>query len=322
MLQKIIVWALVFLIIPVAVVSGIYLIYGQKSWGQLEQINLWNDTTKNLSLLMGGDKAGSMWIEILAWTNIKVPLFDTVILPLKDGTMTFSSENKSFVLTQTYPIIASTGLVLLPTQVQEEGGQSYNFITAFVKAEDKWVQKQSVFLGNKIRINTLSYWSGILLADFQIPWADSKEVDENAKQLKKYFAVDKGHISPYYPNINNGLIKDMAIISGVWIWKETILSDGKKVAPKKAGIFWIKMNEEWEFSATTDCNSIIGKFTMDDVSIDYTEIGMTEMACTEPSDQDLFVSYLKKVKKYDFKDEQFIFLLPDNSKVIFEMMKK
>ncbi len=214
-------------------------------------------------------------------------------------------------------------MILLPTQVQEEEGQSYNFITAFVKAEDKWIQKQSVFLGNKIRINTLSYGSGILLADFQIPWADSKEVDENAKQLKKYFAVDRGHIAPYYPSINNGLIKDMSIIAGVWIWKETILADGKKIAPKKAGVFGLKMNEEGEFSATTDCNSIIGKFTMDDVSIDYTEIGMTEMACSEPKDQDTFVSYLKEVKKYDFnKEKQFIFLLPDNSKVIFEMMKK
>ncbi len=84
MLQKIIVWALVFLIVPVCVVSGIYLIYGQKSWVQTQQTDFPNDTTKNLSLLMGGDKAGPMSIGTLSWTNIKVPLFDTVILPLKD----------------------------------------------------------------------------------------------------------------------------------------------------------------------------------------------------------------------------------------------
>jgi heat shock protein HslJ len=237
--------------------------------------------------------------------------------------MPFSFESKSYTLTQIYPSLASTGMILLPIKVAESEGQSYNFITAFIKNENTWTQKQSVFLGNKIRINTFSYGSGILTADFQIPARDAKEIDENAKNLKKYFAIDKGHIAPYYPNINNGLIKDMNIIAGVWIWKETVLADGKKVTPTKAGVFGLKMNEEGEFSATTDCNNIIGKFTMDDINIDYSDIGMTKMACDEKSQQDLFVSYLNEVKKYDYnKEKQFIFLLPDNSKVIFEMMKK
>lgn len=322
MIKKIIVWFIVFILIPVCLVAIVYGIYSQRWDLKSVDKSVSFNPAKGISLLMWWIEHPVTAIKELSWATLKVPLFDTVTIPFSDRNMSFTFENKAYTITPTAQYIRSPDILLVPLEVTEEEGQTYNLITAYEKNGNTWTQKQSVFLWNKVHYNSIEFWSGILSVDFSFPWEEKIEIDDSATQIKRYFKVKNWHIAPYYPNINNGLIKDMAIIQNNWIWKETRKLDNFKITPVKEGIFSIRMGEEWKFTATTDCNNVMGNFVMNDVTLSYSDFSMTRMACEWKTQQDVFIELLKNVKTYDYKNNQFILIDSNGSKTIFEKMKK
>ncbi len=322
MFKKIVVWLIVFILIPVCLVALVYGIYGKNRSLKDTNGNITLNPTQGINLLMGWSDSQVTPIKELSWATLKVPLFDSVIIPFSNDSMSFTFENKAYTIKPTNQPLISTWTILVPLEITQDGGTSYNLITAYEKDGTGWTQKQSVFLGNVVKYNSIALgsWS-ILSVDFLTPEKGKTEIDWNALQLKKYFKVTHGHIAPYYPNINNGLIKDMAIIQNTWIWKETHVLSGATLTPKKAGIFSLRMNEEGKFSSTTDCNNVIGNFIMNDVTVSYADISMTRMACEWDTQQDIFIDYFKKAKSYDYKNNQFIIIDSDGSKVIFDKME-
>lgn len=319
MLKKILIGVGVFVLLPILIITGLFLALGEKSETvPFQQPSLENLAKTNLSQIASPKETPNIGIGVLSWTVLKTPLFDDVTLTLWTDS-TFKVWGKSFSFEQAKPLLTEDNLVILPYEIKEDESKvTYFFITSFVKMGNKFGQKQSIFLGNFIKVNDLDLKWGILHATFLAPAKGKKELDDTAVTYSKYFKYSDGQVAPYYPSINNGDIMDLAIIQNTWVWKETIASDGTKVTPSKPWIFTLNMNEEGNFSGTTNCNNLIGKFTMDEKNALFNNIAMTKMKCNDPTEQNTFASYLSDTKTYEYKDGKLTFKLNNGSIVQFE----
>ncbi len=71
-----------------------------------------------------------------------------------------------------------------------------------------------------------------------------------------------------------------------WVWVSALYNDGAKVLPNKAGDFSLTLDSDGSFYATTDCNSISGKYQTNQNLIDFTEISSTKKYCVGSKEVD------------------------------------
>lgn len=91
----------------------------------------------------------------------------------------------------------------------------------------------------------------------------------------------------------------MTLMITEWRWIETLYNDERKVTPKKEGQFTLTFSDDGRFSATTDCNSMMGSYTADSSTISFSQIAMTKKFC-EGSQESEFASFLTNASGYHF----------------------
>ncbi len=84
-----------------------------------------------------------------------------------------------------------------------------------------------------------------------------------------------------------------------WAWVSTLYSDDKTVTPKKAKAFTLTFKNDGTFSATTDCNTMAGKYTVKNSAISFGDIASTMMYCDGSQEGD-FAKMLGAVQSYLF----------------------
>lgn len=84
-----------------------------------------------------------------------------------------------------------------------------------------------------------------------------------------------------------------------WIWINVHYADGREVFPKKPNIFTLTFSNDHTFSATTDCNSMIGNFEVANDAISFGPVAATKMFC-ENSQEMVFALILERAKKFHF----------------------
>ena len=84
-----------------------------------------------------------------------------------------------------------------------------------------------------------------------------------------------------------------------WVWISAIYNDGRTITPKKTGVFTLTFSPDGRFSAKTDCNSVAGKYTVNENNISFSEMMSTKMYC-EGSDENVFTKLLSDTQSFHF----------------------
>jgi heat shock protein HslJ len=103
-----------------------------------------------------------------------------------------------------------------------------------------------------------------------------------------------------------------------WVWFKTLYSDGKLVVPANPQKFTLKFEKSGRFSATTDCNSLAGTYTVKESSITFGAIASTKMYCAN-SQEDAFTKMLTQTGSYIFtsKGELVLLIKYDSGSIFF-----
>jgi heat shock protein HslJ len=91
----------------------------------------------------------------------------------------------------------------------------------------------------------------------------------------------------------------------MWEWQETQYGDGSMVTPAEENIFILSFMDKNRFSASTDCNSLMGTYNADEVtgSILLSDISSTKMACPFSENQEIeFTEMLNQSTGYLITD--------------------
>lgn len=102
-----------------------------------------------------------------------------------------------------------------------------------------------------------------------------------------------------------------------WKWMRALYNDGRVVAPQEAGVFTLTF-ADGRFSATTDCNSMSGEYSVSGNTITFGPIASTKMYC-EGSQEGEFARLLQDSTSYHFtsRGELVLDLKFDSGTVVF-----
>jgi len=84
-----------------------------------------------------------------------------------------------------------------------------------------------------------------------------------------------------------------------WKWISVTYNDGTKMIPKVPGKFTLTFKNDSTFSATTDCNSMGGKYVVKGEQITFSNIFSTMMFC-EGSQENDFAKILENTSSFFF----------------------
>jgi heat shock protein HslJ len=84
-----------------------------------------------------------------------------------------------------------------------------------------------------------------------------------------------------------------------WTWIEARYNDGRVVTPQLPDRFVITFASDGTFSATTDCNRLMGRYTAGAGKISFGDVGATRMFC-ERSQESVFAALLQETHRYQF----------------------
>lgn len=93
------------------------------------------------------------------------------------------------------------------------------------------------------------------------------------------------------------------ILNRKWVWTKAINYDDSVFTPAKVDAFSITLNKDGSFVGTTDCNSIFGKYIVENGNIKFSSTGQTKMFC-DSSEEIKFTTYLSQVVDFKFNGEQ------------------
>ncbi len=111
----------------------------------------------------------------------------------------------------------------------------------------------------------------------------------------------------------------MTLTMKTWKWIRAVGSDGKTISPRKSEAFTITFNRDGRFTATTDCNSIGGAYTVNKNKVSFAQIMSTMMYCPGSQEAD-FTKLLNEIESYHFTSygELILDLKMDGSSVVFK----
>lgn len=80
--------------------------------------------------------------------------------------------------------------------------------------------------------------------------------------------------------------------------------------------------EEGRFSGFGGCNQIMGSFALDKKKIKIERIGGTKMNCPDMTTENLVISSLQQVNRYQIKGEKLVLLKDKSEVLVFEAQKE
>jgi heat shock protein HslJ len=138
----------------------------------------------------------------------------------------------------------------------------------------------------------------LLVAGFYILNAyiyNEKQVDTNTPSVSTTTSVTSNPNKPLEP------YDAKRLESKSWTWIAVTYNDGTVISPKENLPFSITFKNDGTFTATTDCNSLGGKFTAAEGAIKFSEMYSTRMLC-EGSQEEDFKKVLSRAAGYLFTE--------------------
>ncbi len=97
-------------------------------------------------------------------------------------------------------------------------------------------------------------------------------------------------------------IQAMTLGMKTWEWENSTYNNDTEIKPLVEKKFTLSFKDDKTFSATTDCNNMGGKYTINENQISFTKIFATEMYCENSQEAD-FTKMLSETQSYFFTPE-------------------
>lgn len=203
---------------------------------------------------------------------------------------------------------------------QETGGSGvFFYVVAALATENGYEGSHALLLGDRVAPQTTkSGPENSIIVNYMIRTADepmsaSPSVDKSLRLVLNPTTMQFEEKEQNFEKVANS--SQMSLTMKTWNWEKTEYNDGKIVIPKK-NVFTITFKNDGTFGATTDCNSIGGKYTTTESSITFKDMLSTLMACEDSQESD-FRDTLGETMKYEFtsKGELVLNLKSDSGSV-------
>ncbi|MBP6911715.1 MAG: META domain-containing protein [Candidatus Pacebacteria bacterium] len=206
---------------------------------------------------------------------------------------------------------------------QNTGGSgTFFYVVGAVNTEKGYVGSQAVLLGDRIAPQTTESGPGnSILVNYLDrapgePMTEKPSVGKSIQLLLDTDTMQFGEVAQDFEGEADPA--RMTLAMKTWKWVKTQYSDDTLVEPKK-DVFTLTFTEDGTFNATTDCNTIGGKYTSTDSAMTFSDTVSTLMYCDGSQEAD-FNSMLTNTSGYMFtsKGELVLTLKLDSGSVYFK----
>lgn len=192
---------------------------------------------------------------------------------------------------------------------QNQGGSgTFYYVAAAIKTTTGYTGTDAVLLGDRIAPQTTLIQDGKLIVNYADRLAGEPMTTQPSVRKSLYLKLDP-------TTLQFGIIDQkfsgeadpskMTLTMQTWTWMNTLYSDGTTIVPKKSKAFTITFTKDPlsktgnSFSATTDCNSVAGTYSMMGSKIYFSKMVSTMMACMGSQESD-FTKSLAAAQSYHF----------------------
>lgn len=172
-----------------------------------------------------------------------------------------------------------------------------------------------LLLGDRIAPQTVEIHDGRAVYNYAIRRADEPMTTPPSigKSLWVHLDSSSGTIGEWVKDFEGEADPTiMRLNMKQWTWLRTEFTDGTSFTPKRADAFTITFGDDNGFSATTDCNSMGGRYTGTRDTLTLSEILSTLMYC-DGSEESEFSRMLSEVERYHFTSKgELVFELKNN----------
>ncbi len=292
------------LIVAVAIIIGIFYVFNTEEKNEDVAVNDY----KNASYIVDGTSVqlvnGMSEVEAAPGSASKVTTmyFGNEVEKDLDGDGT---KDVVFLLTQ------NTG-----------GSGTFFYVVAALNTPDGYKGSSAVLLGDHIAPQSTESGAGksiiinYLDRTHTDPMTAQPSVGKSIGLLLDPATMQFGEVATDFEGEANP--SQMSLTMKTWKWEKAVFSDGKVVQPKK-DVFTVSFKSDGTFSATTDCNSMGGKYVSTKDTITLSDIFSTKMYC-EGSQESEYASLFDKTSHYLFtsKGELVLLLKYDSGSVYFK----
>jgi heat shock protein HslJ len=154
--------------------------------------------------------------------------------------------------------------------------------------------------GNYLVQDGKLYYNGNAASNSPVITPDGmKMLLANASRRLNITVTSKAHIDRLLDSVKSEAAPASTTLTiKTWSWVEALYNDGRTIIPVKP-VFTLTFSKDGTFSAKTDCNNIFGRYTANEGTIAFTNIGMTKMFC-EASQEQEFLTFLQNSTSYHF----------------------
>ncbi|TSC55003.1 MAG: Uncharacterized protein LiPW30_469 [Parcubacteria group bacterium LiPW_30] len=215
---------------------------------------------------------------------------------------------------------------------QETGGSGvFFYVVAALNTPDGYIGSHAVLLGDRIAPQTMHMEEGntvmgtsrqnVIVVNYVVRLPGEPMTVRPSLGKSIWLKLDPktmqfGEVAQNFEGEAN--TPQMTLGMKKWSWSSTSYNDGKKILPNKENTFILVLKDDGNFSATTDCNTINGRYSTKGNKITFSEMFSTLMYC-EGSQEALFSKMLTETESYHFtaKGELVFGLKLDSGSFIF-----
>lgn len=206
---------------------------------------------------------------------------------------------------------------------QETGGTGlFFYAVAALNKENGYVGSEALFLGDRIAPQTTESGQGkIVIVNYADrkpgePFSAKPSVGKSIWLLLDEETMQFGEVAQNFEGEAD--VSRMTLGMKTWYWSKAVYSDGREIKPVQPDKFTLTFTTDNNFSATTDCNNLAGKYQVVGDTLMLENMMSTKMYC-EGSQEAGFVQLLSEVESYRFtsKGELILNLKSDTGTVIF-----
>ena len=189
--------------------------------------------------------------------------------------------------------------------IHDSGGSgTFYYVVAAIRDDDGYRGTPGVFLGDRIEPRGIAVVDNRITVEFleRAPgdaFAASPSVP--AEQLAIYDA-ETGQLAQVARNFEGEADPArMTLQMKTWYWVKTAYNDDTVHTPIEPDVFSLTFDEEGNLHVTTDCNTMNGRYLVDEHRIQFEQMASTRMFC-EGSQEQEFAKMLESVSSYLFTD--------------------
>jgi len=213
-------------------------------------------------------------------------------------------------------------VVFLVTQ-NTGGSGTFYYAVAALNTERGYVGSEAFLLGDRVAPQTTEKGKGkIVIVNYADrapgePFTTSPSVGKSVWLLLDSQTMQFGTVEQNFEGEADPSRMSLGMKS--WMWVSALYNDEREIKPTQADAFTLTFKNDGTFSATTDCNSMMGSYSTGENTISFSNIASTKKYCEGSQEKD-FLSLLETTSGYHFtsRGELILDLKFDSGSAVFK----